>query len=243
MTVAAAQDDAVVAENANIRLGEPQTRGGAFSRAGMSQEEMTAADFIHDSDGVDFQALAARQAMDHQDFVERIFERIDGTVLWKEETRELEMAGGEIAVEPRRFVGRFAWEAALEIQAVAVLLTATFFEERPEAAGMKKRLALRRRQLIDQRDTDVDVAIFRRDDWHGEFVQRRIERQQNVAIRKHTEGNSANLIGDTVGNRFFGAATLRSSAARELAFPKQLLGIVTMQFGGHRCVEGRHGDK
>ena len=204
---------------------------------------MTAPQFIHDSDGVDFQALAARETMNHQNFVERIFERISGAIFLEKQPRKLKMSGGEIAVEPHRFVGRFTGEAALEIQAVAILLIATFFEERPEAAGVKKRLVLLRGQLINERDAHVDVAISRCRDRQSEFAQGRIERQQNVAFGKHAEGNSTDLVGGTVGNSLRGADTPRVtvSDSRKIDVFKQMLGIATMQFGGHRCEKSRHG--
>ena len=96
-----AQNDAVIAENFDAGLTKPQAGSGALPRARMAQKKMPAAIFVHDPDGVDFNAVPAGEAMDHQHFVERILQRINRTIVRKELAREHDMTGFEIAVEPR----------------------------------------------------------------------------------------------------------------------------------------------
>ena len=62
----------------------------------MPQKQMPASVFFHDADGVHFQAMAAGQMVNHQYFVERIFERVNRPVVRKKLPRERKMPGSEI---------------------------------------------------------------------------------------------------------------------------------------------------
>ena len=44
---------------------------------------MAASDFVHNADGVNFQTLPASKAVNHEDFVEGILERINRGAIFK----------------------------------------------------------------------------------------------------------------------------------------------------------------
>ena len=77
LAVMRAQNDAVVAKNSHARTIKPQARSRAFPRAGMPEEKMPATLRVRDPDGMNFHAIPARKAVNHQQFVERILKRIN----------------------------------------------------------------------------------------------------------------------------------------------------------------------
>jgi hypothetical protein len=121
--VAGAQNDAVVAEDADAGAVEPKTRGGTFSGTGVTEEKMTTAGFIRNSHGMNLDAFATRKPVNHEEFVERIFERIDGAVGIEIAAREENASGAKFAINPSFLVGRHAQKRREEAEAVSAFFS------------------------------------------------------------------------------------------------------------------------
>src|SRR5277367_671306 len=76
LAVACAQNDAVVAENAYARAIEPQACGRALPGSRMTEEQMSASILVRNSDRMHFHAFAARKAVNHEQLIKRVLERV-----------------------------------------------------------------------------------------------------------------------------------------------------------------------
>src|ERR1700730_7330391 len=79
-SVMCAKNDAVVAQDVHTGVRFPKLRRCALPIAGMSEEQMAAAALVGNPNRMNFNAFAARQPMNHEKFVERIFQRIDAAI-------------------------------------------------------------------------------------------------------------------------------------------------------------------
>src|SRR5580700_1704407 len=95
-----AKNNAVIAEDSDAGAIDPQTRRRAFARARMSKEEMSATAFVGDPDGMNLHAFAARKAVNHEQFVEGIFERINRTFRIKVAARQHHAPGTKFGIKP-----------------------------------------------------------------------------------------------------------------------------------------------
>src|SRR5262249_55290611 len=77
LAILTAQDDAVVAQHACAGMREPEARRRALSGAGMADEQASNAVGSDHTAGVYFDSAAPGEAMDHQEFIQRVFERVD----------------------------------------------------------------------------------------------------------------------------------------------------------------------
>ena len=94
-------DDAVVAEDHRPSVPFPVPRHGGLARARLADEEMPAAGSIHDSAGVQFDAAPRGQKMGHEQFVQRVAERIERGALAEVRAVIHDLAAGEIPGEAR----------------------------------------------------------------------------------------------------------------------------------------------
>src|SRR5271168_559123 len=102
--IARPQDNAVIAQNPNSLLHLPQPRAGALPRARMSQEKMPAPVLVHHAQRMYFQSFSARQVVNHQHFIQRIFQRVAGFLRAEKSPRKRKFAGAKLRVEPRGLI-------------------------------------------------------------------------------------------------------------------------------------------
>src|SRR5580704_10675597 len=148
------QNDAIVAENSHAWAIEPQASGGAFSRAGMAEEKMSAAVFVGNPDGVDFYAFASRKPVNHQQFVERVLERIHRALRVKEPPRQQHAPGTKFRIKPGFFVRSHPQERREEAEAISARLG----KERPQPAGVKQGSGARRFERVCPAYLQVYIA-------------------------------------------------------------------------------------
>src|SRR5579863_6161231 len=102
--ITGAQDDAIVAEDSHARTFGPQTGGCALTCAGMTEEKVTAAAFVGYPNGMNFHPFPARKPMNHEQFVERVFERKDRPFRVEIPARQQHAPGKKFAVKPCFFI-------------------------------------------------------------------------------------------------------------------------------------------
>src|SRR5215475_3696759 len=117
--VVTAQNDAVVAENLCPGMLKPKTGSGAFAGAGMPDEKAANTIFGQHAASVDFDAFAHREAMNHEEFVERIFERINRKFRIEIALEQGNATVRKVAIELRFLVGRQSQICCLEIKGKA----------------------------------------------------------------------------------------------------------------------------
>ena len=121
--------------------------------------------------------------MNHQQFVERVFQRIDRLAQVEIRTEQNQLSTPEFAVEPRSLVGRCAQKRRREIETVS----ARFGEKAPQSAGIEQRHTRGCFESIDPRDSDLNVAAGR---LYLEIAQSRVERHGDVVVARKAEARA-----------------------------------------------------
>ena len=93
----------------------------------MSEEEMAAAIFVGNPNRVHFHAFAARKPVNHEQFVKRILEGIDGAIGIKVAARQQHPPGTKFGIEPCFFVRSHPQHRCEKAEAISARLS----KERP----------------------------------------------------------------------------------------------------------------
>jgi len=197
-----AQDDAVIAEDANARPPEPKAGSGAFSRAGMTDEQAPEAIASENAATMDFHAGSRGEAMDHEKFVEGILERINGT-RGVEATLEQEDSPATKGAVKAGFLIRSAAEVSgLKIERETVI----FDVSAPEAARLEGWRNRRKFKTIGPGNVDFDVA-----GWvaGGEWQEARLQSQFHVTVGADAEGDAGDGEGDAACSNAAGSGVCR----------------------------------
>jgi hypothetical protein len=127
--------------------------------------------------------------MNHQEFIERVLERIKWKLRIKIPLQETDASTSEILIEPSVLIRSFAEKISAKIKPDSVV----FLKRAPKSARFEKWLA--RRKVQDRGPIRIDLNIT-----NGvldfEFEDSRLERQPHVFSSAHAEGNATNAVGD-----------------------------------------------
>ena len=133
------QHHALVAEQRHARLIDPQPGHRGLPGARLTREHIPPPGRVENAATMDLHTSALRQQMNHQQLVERVFERIHriGRLPIEVATGQLDVAGGEGRVEP----GGLVWDRAACTRSEREQEFAIRLEKLPRSAGIEENVA------------------------------------------------------------------------------------------------------
>jgi hypothetical protein len=139
---------------------------------------------------MNFDAVPGRQAVNHQELVEGILERVNGQLGIEVTLEQFNAATSEATVEMSLLVGRAAKISSLKIEGEAAI----FRIGAPQAAGLENWRGGRQFKVTGPSGCDFDVAgwIVGR-----ELDKSRLQGQPQIAEGTHTKRNSTDAQGNS----------------------------------------------
>src|SRR5271157_23895 len=195
LAVKLAKNNAIVAEKLHAGMRHPEARGGALTGARVAEEEVAAAVFVEQTQGVNFQAFAQGQAVHHDELVSGVFERVHLLTWGKTGAIENDVAARKSRIKPGSLVGSRTqcWRGEIKLRSRGVR------EGRPEPAGNKCRGSVRQIKMRGPRNVQFNFAGMRTGVGNGEGLVCKIKRDRHAAFTPHAEGEAADRQRQTGG--------------------------------------------